>query len=115
MLWETTATWERRSSSPAPLLLVDESTSALDTENEAAVAAALSDDPTPRTRVIVAHRLSSIRAADRVVLLEDGRVVEDGTIEQLMAAGGRFAELVHRQEAAGRWRLSADETAAPVS
>ncbi|MFT4212132.1 MAG: ABC transporter ATP-binding protein [Microbacterium sp.] len=92
---------------PAPVLLVDEATSALDTENEAAVAAALSDDPTPRTRVIVAHRLSSIRAADRVIFLEAGRIVEDGTIDGLLAAGGRFADFWREQDAATGWRLGA--------
>jgi len=92
---------------PAPLLLVDEATSALDTENETAVAAALTDDPTPRTRVIVAHRLSSIRAADRVVFLDEGRIVEDGSIEDLLAAGGRFAEFWRQQDAASAWRLGA--------
>lgn len=90
---------------PAPILLVDEATSALDTENEAAVAAALTSDPTPRTRIIVAHRLSSIRAADRVVLLEDGRIAEDGTIDELLAAGGRFAEFWRQQDAAAGWQL----------
>jgi ATP-binding cassette subfamily B protein IrtB len=93
---------------PAPVLLVDEATSALDTENEAAVTAALSDDPTPRTRVIVAHRLSSIRAADRVVFLDEGRIVEDGTIEGLLAAGGRFADFWRQQDAASGWRLGAE-------
>lgn len=90
---------------PAPVLLVDEATSALDTENEAAVAAALTDDSTPRTRIIVAHRLSSIRAADRVIFLDAGRVVEDGSIPDLLAADGRFAEFWHRQDAASTWRL----------
>ncbi len=89
----------------APLLLVDEATSALDTENEAAVAAALTRDPIPRTRVIVAHRLSSIRAADRVIFVENGRIVEDGTIDELRAAGGRFAEFWHQQDAASAWQL----------
>lgn len=91
---------------PAPVLLLDEATSALDTENDAAVTAALTDDPTPRTRVIVAHRLSSIRAADRVVLIEDGRITEDGTVEELLAAGGRFAEFWRQQDAASGWRLA---------
>lgn len=92
---------------PAPVLLVDEATSALDTENEAAVASALAGDPAPRTRVIVAHRLSSIRAADRVVFLESGVVAEDGTIDELLAAGGRFAEFWRQQDAAGAWQLRA--------
>ncbi len=96
--------------SRAPVLLVDEATSALDAENEAAVAAALADDPTPRTRVIVAHRLSSIRAADRVVFLDGGRIVEDGAPEALLAAGGRFAEFWRQQHAASAWRLGAEHS-----
>ncbi|MEW1902531.1 ATP-binding cassette domain-containing protein [Streptomyces sp. NPDC086147] len=90
---------------PSPVLLIDEATSALDTENEAGVTAALTTDPVPRTRVIVAHRLSSIRAADRVVFLEDGRVVEDGPVDELLASGGRFADFWRRQDEAGGWRL----------
>ncbi|MFT4231956.1 MAG: ABC transporter ATP-binding protein [Leucobacter sp.] len=93
---------------PAPVLLVDEATSALDTENEAAVAAALSGDLIPRTRVIVAHRLSSIRAADRVVFVDGGRVVEQGGYDELLAAGGRFAEFHAQQHAAAGWRIGAD-------
>lgn len=90
---------------PASLLLLDEATSALDTENEAAITAALTADPIPRTRVIVAHRLASIRTADRVLFLEDGRVVEDGTVEELLSADGRFAEFWRQQDAATGWRL----------
>ncbi|WP_236126937.1 hypothetical protein [Microbacterium sp. KUDC0406] len=93
---------------PAPLLLVDEATSALDTENEAAVAAALSGDPVSRTRVIVAHRLSSIRAADRVIFIDDGEAVEQGGYDELLAAGGRFAEFHAQQRAAAGWRLGAE-------
>lgn len=90
---------------PAPVLLVDEATSALDTENETAVVQALTADPTPRTRVIVAHRLASIRTADRVVFLERGRVVEDGGVDELLVAGGRFAEFWRQRDAASGWRL----------
>jgi ATP-binding cassette subfamily B protein IrtB len=97
---------------PAPVLLVDEATSALDTENEAAVTAALVGDPVSRTRVIVAHRLSSIRAADRVVFLEDGRIIEDGTVDGLIAAGGRFAEFWRQQDTASGWRLGARQEGA---
>ncbi|MFT4216558.1 MAG: ABC transporter ATP-binding protein [Micropruina sp.] len=92
---------------PAPVLLVDEATSALDTENEAAISGALTGDPTPRTRVIVAHRLASIRNADRVLFLEDGSIVEDGSIADLLAAQGRFAEFWRQQQAAGGWRIGA--------
>ncbi|GAA0917652.1 ABC transporter ATP-binding protein [Nonomuraea longicatena] len=91
---------------PAPVLLVDEATSALDTENERAVVQALTADATPRTRVIVAHRLASIRHADRVLFLEDGRVVEDGTVDDLLTAGGRFARFWQRREEATGWRIA---------
>lgn len=90
---------------PAPVLLVDEATSALDTENEAAVAAALGGDELGRTRVIVAHRLSSIRAADRVVFLDEGRIIEEGSYDELLGAGGRFAEFHAQQHAAAGWRI----------
>ena len=93
---------------PAPILLVDEATSALDTENEAAVVDALTADPQPRTRVIVAHRLASIRHADRVLFLDDGRVVEDGSVDELLAAGGRFSEFWRQQHDAAEWRILAE-------
>lgn len=92
---------------PAHILLLDEVTSALDHENEAAIEAALNEDPRPRTRVIVAHRLSTIRAADRVVFLDAGRIVEQGTVPELLAAGGRFAEFWEQQHAVNRWKLGA--------
>ena len=92
---------------PAPILLVDEATSALDTENEAAVVDALTADPRPRTRVIVAHRLASIRHADRVLFLDAGRVVEDGAVNELLAAGGRFDEFWRQQQDAAEWRIHA--------
>ena len=94
---------------PAPVLLVDEATSALDTENEAAVVDALTDDLRPRTRVIVAHRLASIRRADRVLFVDDGRIVEDGTIDELLAEGGphqRFREFWSQQHAAADWQIT---------
>lgn len=90
---------------PAPVLLVDEATSALDTENEAAVVDALTAELRPRTRVIVAHRLASIAQADRVLFLDNGQVVEDGTIDELRAAGGRFAEFWRQQHDAAGWRI----------
>ena len=93
---------------PASILLVDEATSALDTENEAAVVDALTLDPRSRTQVIVAHRLASISHADRVLFLDDGRVIEDGTVGELLAAGGRFDEFWRQQHEAAEWRILAD-------
>ena len=91
---------------PAPVLLVDEATSALDTENEAAVVDALTADLQERTRVIVAHRLASIRHADRVLFLDNGAVVEDGSIDELLAAGGRFDEFWRQQHEAAEWQIA---------
>ncbi|MCF6387210.1 ABC transporter ATP-binding protein/permease [Mycobacterium sp. MBM] len=94
---------------PAPVLVVDEATSALDTENEAAVVDALTTDLRSRTRVIVAHRLASIRHADRVLFVEDGRIVEDGTVDELLAEDGpqyRFREFWGRQHAAADWQIT---------
>lgn len=91
---------------PAPVLLVDEATSALDTENEAAVVDALTADLQARTRVIVAHRLASIRHAERVLFLDSGRIVEDGTIDGLLAAGGRFDEFWRQQHEAADWQIT---------
>ncbi len=90
------------------ILAVDEATSALDPENEAAVIDAIRDDPQNRTRVMIAHRLEAIRIADHVLFLEDGSLVEQGSIEQLNASGGRFADFWRHQEHGRQWKIGAD-------
>nr|CAD7571680.1 unnamed protein product [Timema californicum] len=79
------------------ILLLDEATSALDTSSEAKVQAALDKASTGRTTIIVAHRLSTIRQADKIVALSDGQVAEQGTHEQLMALKGQYHNLVMAQ------------------
>ncbi|WP_291068918.1 ABC transporter ATP-binding protein [Hyphomonas sp.] len=81
----------------APILLLDEATSALDAESEAKVQEALSQFARGRTVLIIAHRLSTVRAADRIIVMEDGRAVEEGTHDALMARGGTYNRLVELQ------------------
>lgn len=92
---------------PAPILLIDEATSALDSENDVAIIQALGNDARERTRVIVAHRRSSISRADQVIFIEDGAVAEQGSIADLTAQGGRFAEFWRQQEQSSHWRITA--------
>lgn len=79
------------------ILILDEATSNLDTESEQLIQASMATLLAGRTTFVIAHRLSTIRRADLILLLEDGRIVERGTHEQLMAAGGRYQEMVRRQ------------------
>jgi subfamily B ATP-binding cassette protein MsbA len=79
------------------ILLLDEATSALDTESEAAVQAALAQLRQGRTTIVVAHRLSTVRDADLIVVMADGCAVEQGTHAELLAADGAFARLVRAQ------------------
>lgn len=81
----------------APILLLDEATSALDAESEQLVQQALDALMKDRTTLVIAHRLATVRAADRIVVLDDGRIVEQGTHEALSKAGGLYARLARLQ------------------
>ncbi|WP_439473196.1 ABC transporter transmembrane domain-containing protein [Brevundimonas sp.] len=81
----------------APILLLDEATSALDAESERLVQAALDQAMETRTTLVIAHRLATVLRADRIVVMEDGRVVEEGTHATLIARGGLYAHLAELQ------------------
>ncbi len=81
----------------APILLLDEATSALDAESETAVQAALETLMEGRTTLVIAHRLATIKSADRIVVLDAGRIVEEGTHAALLARGGLYARLAELQ------------------
>ncbi len=84
----------------APILVLDEATSALDSESEAAVQGALENLMRGRTAIVVAHRLSTVASLDRIVVLDGGEIVEDGTHAELSQAGGVYEGLWDRQSGA---------------
>jgi ATP-binding cassette subfamily B protein len=83
-----------------PILLLDEATSALDAESEQLVQHALDRLMEHRTTLVIAHRLATVRAADRIIVLDGGQIAEQGTHDQLVSAGGLYARLAKLQFAA---------------
>jgi ABC-type multidrug transport system fused ATPase/permease subunit len=81
----------------APILLMDEATASLDTESEQLVQEALGTFKTGRTAIIVAHRLATIKNADRIMVMDKGTIVEMGTHDSLLAQGGAYAKLIEHQ------------------
>ena len=92
----------------APVLILDEATSHLDAVNEHAVREALEELMADRTTIVIAHRLSTVRGADLIVALNEGRVIETGTHEALLAKGGLYAQLVAHQLAGAAGRSAAE-------
>lgn len=90
----------------APIVLLDEATAALDPINELAVQQAVAELVTNRTVLVIAHRLTTIRSADQIIVLDDGRVAERGTHDELLARDGTYARLWAQREHAATWQLS---------
>ena len=86
----------------APILILDEATSSLDSESEALIQEAMERLMRGRTAIVIAHRLSTVRALDRILVFDGGRIVEDGTHDDLrVRPGGRYRALFERQASGG--------------
>jgi ATP-binding cassette subfamily B protein len=86
------------------IVILDEATAHLDSESEVAVQHALDTALAGRTSLVIAHRLSTIRSADQILVIDDGRITESGTHEELLALGGRYSDLYRTQFADGERR-----------
>ena len=80
------------------ILILDEATSALDSVTENAIQRSFDELAKGRTSLIIAHRLSTVRDADRIVVIEDGKIAEEGSHDELLKLGGRYAELYNAQK-----------------
>ena len=89
----------------APIVLLDEATASLDVENETVVQQALSRLLAGKTVIVIAHRMRTVENADKIVVLKDGVVAEQGSPAQLKAAGGEFDRMVALQKEAADWQL----------
>lgn len=90
----------------APIVLLDEATASLDVENETKVQGALSRLLAGKTVLVIAHRMRTVEAADKIVVLADGRVAEEGSPAELMARGGLYRRMVELQQQSAKWRLA---------
>ena len=89
----------------ANIILLDEATSFLDVENESKIQRALSELIKNKTVIIIAHRMRTIAKADKIVVLDDGRIVEQGSPEELLALNGLFKRMVELQNLSGEWKI----------
>src|SRR5205085_11313130 len=92
-----------------PILILDEATSALDALTEARIQAALTEVMKGRTTFVIAHRLATVRNANRILVFEAGRIIESGSFDELMRLGGHFAELARTQFLAADTRTARAE------
>lgn len=90
----------------APIIILDETTSALDTENEHEVLAAIEELTQNKTVIMIAHRIKTVEKADHIIAIEDGRIVQEGTHEELLYRTGIYADFIHAREKASGWKLA---------
>ncbi len=92
--------------SDAPIVFLDEATASLDPENEVQIQRAIDELVKNKTVLVIAHRLSSVMNADSIIVLDGGRIIEQGTHDELLTKNGRYAALWDEQQTAGNWRLT---------
>ena len=92
--------------SDAPIVFLDEATASLDPENEVQIQRAIDELVKNKTVLVIAHRLSSVMNADSIIVLDGGRIIEQGTHDELLTKNGRYAALWNEQQTAGNWRLA---------
>ena len=90
----------------APIILLDEATASLDVENETKVQSALSRLIKDKTVMVIAHRMRTVAGANKIVVLSDGRVAEQGSPEELLKSGGVFADMVRLQTEGQNWSIA---------
>ena len=90
----------------APVIILDETTSALDTENEHEVLAAIEELTENKTVIMIAHRIKTVEKADHIIAIENGRIVQEGTHEELLHQTGIYADFIHAREKASGWKLA---------
>lgn len=89
----------------APIILLDEATASLDAENETKVQAALSALIGGKTVMVIAHRMRTVVQADKIIVLDRGSVVEEGSPKEMLAKGGSFAHMYSLQTQSGNWEI----------
>jgi ATP-binding cassette subfamily B protein len=90
----------------APIVLLDEATASVDPDNEKYIQEAINELVRDKTLIIIAHRLSTIRRADQILVIDDGRIIERGTHEELLAKGGQYGNLWQRRQKAKSWKIA---------
>lgn len=89
----------------SPIIILDEATSALDAENEHQILKAVDGLTRNKTVIMIAHRIESIRKADHIIAIENDKIVQEGTHEQLLSKKGLYADFIHTRQEAGGWKL----------